>query len=87
MNMDTAAEVLLIIVSSVLALFLILLSIAAIYTIRTLKTINKMADRAEEVASRVESAADALRNTATAVPLVKVISNLLSWSNRRKKGK
>lgn len=75
--MDTAAEVLLIIVSSVLSVFLVLLSIALIYFIRLLK-------KADEVANSVESAATAVRRSASAAPFVKLINNIISRPRDRK---
>ncbi len=67
--MDTTAEVLLIIVSSVLAVFLVVLSIALIFIIRFLK-------RADDVANSVESAADAVKKSAAAMPLVRLLTNI-----------
>ncbi|HSX18011.1 MAG TPA: hypothetical protein VLE51_01485 [Candidatus Saccharimonadales bacterium] len=73
--METAAEILLIIVSSVLAVFLILLSIALIFFIRFLR-------RADHVANSVESAATAVRRSASAMPLIRLVTNIIS----RKRG-
>lgn len=73
--MDSAAQVLLIIVSAVLALFLIILGITLIYLIRVLK-------RAEQVASSMESAATAVKRGVAAAPFIKIISKLVS----RKRG-
>lgn len=75
--METAAEVLLIIVSSILAVFLVLLCITLISFIRFLR-------RADQMANQVESAADAIRRSATAVPFVKLITNVISRANGRK---
>lgn len=69
--MDSASQVLLIIVSSVLAVFLILSGVAVIYVIRVLK-------RAEQMADSVESAANAVKRGATAAPFIKIISKLVS---------
>ena len=77
--MDTAAETLLIIVSSVLSVFLILLSIALIYFIRLLK-------KADHVANTVESAASAVKQSATtAAPLTKLFASLFSKQREGRK--
>ena len=76
--MDTAAEVLLIIVSSVLAVFLILLSITLIYFIRFLR-------RADRVADSVESAATAVKRSASAMPFARLLSDIIM--GKRRKGK
>ncbi|OGL35059.1 hypothetical protein A3F65_01820 [Candidatus Saccharibacteria bacterium RIFCSPHIGHO2_12_FULL_47_16b] len=75
--MDTAAEVLLIIVSSVLAVFLIVFTIALIYIIRLMR-------RAEQVADSMESAASAVRKGAAVMPFIRLISAIV---NRKRKGK
>ncbi|KKU19895.1 MAG: hypothetical protein UX30_C0006G0025 [Candidatus Saccharibacteria bacterium GW2011_GWA2_46_10] len=75
--MDTAAEVLLIIVSSVLAVFLIIAAFALIYAIRLMR-------RADQVADSVESAASAVRKGAAAMPFIRLISAIV---NRRGRGK
>jgi hypothetical protein len=69
--MDTAAETLLIIVSSVLSVFLVLLSIALIYLIRFLK-------KADEVAESVESAATAVKRSASAMPFIRLLTSIFS---------
>lgn len=83
--METAAETLLIIVSSTLAIFLVILCITAIYVIRVVKKVNLMADRAEHIASNVENAADAVKNTAAAMPLVRLIAKVVSVAQKRSK--
>jgi len=75
--MDTAAEVLLIIVSTVLSVFLIIFSIALIYLIRLLK-------KADDVANSVESAATAVKRSASAMPFVKLLTNIISRPRNRK---
>ncbi len=74
--MDTAAETLLIIVSSVVSVFLILLSVALIYLIKFLR-------RADHVADSVESAADAIKKGAYAMPFVRGLAKLKSKRGRR----
>lgn len=69
--MDTAAEVLLIIVSASLAVFLIIFSVALIYLIRVFK-------RAAKVADSVESAADVVKKGVAAMPLINLVGKLIS---------
>jgi len=73
--MDAAAEVLLIIVSATLAVFLIIFSIALIFLIRVFR-------RAADVAESVESAATAVKRGVTAAPFIRIITKLVS----KKKG-
>ena len=83
--MESAAETLLIIVSSVLTVFLIILCVTAIYVIRVLKRVNQMTDRAQHMASSVETAAEAVKNTAAAMPLVRLITKVVLLSQKRSK--
>lgn len=46
-----------------------------------------MADRAEHLASSVENAAEAVKNTAVAMPLVRLIEKVLSLSQNKAKKK
>ena len=75
-GMDAAAEVLLIIVSATLAVFLIILSVTLIYLMRVLK-------RTAEVADSVESAASAVKKGVTAMPVINLVSKIIS---RKKRG-
>lgn len=76
--MATAAEILVIIVSSVLAVFLILLSVSLLYFIKFLR-------KADNVADSVESAATAVRRSASAMPLVRLLTNLFKIRKDKKK--
>lgn len=77
--MEDTALILLIVVSATLSVFLILLGTVAIYALKMLR-------RAERVADSVESAASAVRRGATAMPFVKLITNVVSRTHNRKKG-
>ncbi|HZP55718.1 MAG TPA: hypothetical protein VFB03_03040 [Candidatus Saccharimonadales bacterium] len=75
--MDTAAETLLIVVSSALTVFLIVFTIALMYVIRLLK-------KADEVAGSVESAATAVKQSAKAMPFVSLITNIVKLARRKR---
>lgn len=77
--METAAETLLIIVSAVLAVFLIIFSVALIYLIRVFK-------RAAEVADSVESAASAVKKGVAAMPVINLVSKIISRKRGSKNG-
>jgi hypothetical protein len=85
--MDNAAEVLLIIVSSVLSIFLVVLIIAGIYFIKVLKEVDRLATKAEYAVDRVESAAVAVGRTMSPIAAYKLIRGILlpESNNRRKK--
>jgi cytoskeletal protein RodZ len=85
--MDTAAEVLLIIVSSVLSIFLVVLIIAGVWFIKVLKQTRKLMEHAENVADSVEAAASAFERTATPLSVLKIISGIIGQASRQKKRK
>ena len=85
--MDSAAQVLLIIVSAVLSVFLILLALAAIYMIQVLRRVREIVERAENVAGTMEAAARTFEKTAGPIAIIKLISNIVSAVSGRKKGK
>lgn len=76
--MNTTAEVLLIIVSATLAVFLVALSVALFYLISFLRDIKRISVRAESVASAMESAAHAFERTASPLAIIKLVSSVLS---------
>lgn len=85
--MNTASEVLLIIVSAILAIFLLVLIAAIIYVVKILRQVKRITDRAETVAGSVEAAATAFGRTAGPLAVLKIIAKLVKQSNKSRKGK
>ncbi len=75
--METAAQVLLIVVSVVLAIFLLLLSVALVFFIKFLR-------KADNVADSVGTAATAFRRSVSAMPFIRLISNIIARKSRGK---
>jgi hypothetical protein len=61
-----------------LAVFLILLSVLIIQVIRLLR-------RAEQVADNVDAAASAFRKGAAAVPIIKLVTTIITKAQKRKR--
>jgi hypothetical protein len=85
--MDTAAEVLLIIVSVVLSIFLIVGIIAGVYTIKILKQVRRITERAENVADSVEAAASTFEKSASPIAIIRIIGNIIEQTTRMRKRK
>jgi predicted secreted protein len=85
--MDTAAQWLLIIVSSVLSLFLIFMIIALVYFIKLIKEIRRLAEKADNVAGSVEAAAGAFERAASPLAVLKIIGNIIDQASKIRKGK
>ena len=69
--METTSEVLLIIVSSVLAIFLIIACVALLFLIKVFR-------KAAVVADSVESAATAVKRGVTAAPFIRLFTKMIS---------
>jgi uncharacterized protein YoxC len=85
--MDTAAEVLLIVVSSALTIFLIAFIVAIIYFIGILKQVKKITMQAEIAVDSIESAANTLKNTASPLAVIKLIGNIVNQASKMNKRK
>lgn len=88
--MDTVAEVLLIIVSATLSVFLVVLIIVGVYLISLIKQIRRIAEHAENVADSVESAASTFEKTASPLAVLKVIGSIVENAaklRRKKRGR
>ncbi len=83
--MDTAAQALLIIVSSVLSIFLIVGIVALVYLVKVLKQIRRITEKAENVAESVESAANTFERTASPLAILKVIGSIIDNASKMKK--
>lgn len=75
--MDTATHVLVVILSSFLALFILLGIIVAIQVIRLLTMIQRIAQKAESVIESAESVGAIFKNAAGPLAILKVITNMV----------
>lgn len=83
-----AAEILLIVVSTTLSVFLIVLIVALVYLIGILKQIKRITQRAENVADSVESAAQVFERSASPLALLKLVGEIIdkAYKIRKRKG-
>lgn len=85
--MDNATEILVIITSSVLVVFLLLAIAAVIQLMIVLGKIKRLAAKAEDVANAVESAADAFQNTVTPIRFGSLLGNFAKTFVKAKRRK
>ena len=86
--MEDTAFWLLIVVSSTLAVFLVLASIALIFFIKLLSSLRRISAKAENVAESVEAAAETFERSAKPMAVLKLVSNIAdSVAKFRKKEK
>jgi hypothetical protein len=87
--MDTAAEALLIVVSSALTIFLIVLIVAIIYLIGVLKQVKRITTQAESAVDSVQSAASAFERSASPLAVLKLVGKIVNEASKfnKKRGK
>lgn len=85
--MDTASQILLIIVSSVLTIFLIVGIVLLVAVIRLIKGVRRVADKAESLVTSAEAATEMLRKTAGPIALGRFLSNISEVVLRQHKKK
>lgn len=85
--MNTAEQIILLILAVTLATFLILSIIIAIKTIQILKHIKLIIEKAENIADKAEAVSEFFQNTAGPVAIVRLISNIFHVNNEGKKSK
>jgi hypothetical protein len=84
---DSAAETLLIIVSATLSVFLVVAIITMILFIRLIKKLRIIAERADNVAQSVESAAESFEKRASSMAVLSMIANIVDKASKVKRGK
>lgn len=82
MSTDLALKILVIILSTFLALFLILAIAALVKVIQLLKTLKRIAAKAEMVADRAEAASALFEKTAGPMAVGKFIANIVNLVKR-----
>jgi predicted PurR-regulated permease PerM len=87
--MDTTAEVLLIVVSSALTVFLIVLVVAIVYVIKILNQVKRITEQAENAVDSVQSAAAAFERSASPLAVLKLVGKIVSQASKynKKRGK
>jgi hypothetical protein len=83
--METAALVLLIIVSSVLAIFLVVLIVVAVYFVRVLQEVRRITSRAENVVGSVEAAAMAVGRSVSPLAVFRLIGGIVNHGSKSRK--
>jgi ABC-type multidrug transport system fused ATPase/permease subunit len=89
MSMETASWILLIVVSSALTVFLIVLIVAITYFIGILKQVKRISAQAESAVESVQSAAETLQRSASPLAVLKLIGNIVNQASKfnKKRGK
>jgi hypothetical protein len=85
--MDTATQILVIIVSSLLSLMLLLAIVLIVVVLRFVARVRRIVEKAEHVIDNAESAATMFTRAAGPIGLLKTIANIIDSVNKHRKGK
>ena len=85
--MDSAAEALLIVVSSTLTVFLIVAIIVGIYLIKILDHVKHITEKAEKIADKAEHVSDFVQKSAGSAAVGKMIANIINSVRQGKSSK
>lgn len=84
--MSTTDTVLLFILVVLLGLFFILSSVAVVLVIKILKSVHRVATKAESVVDSVETAADVLKDASGKLAVFKLVKNIMDMVQHKNKG-
>lgn len=84
MNVNTSEHILVILLSIALALLLVLAIIIAVYAIRLLKAVNRLAEKAEHVAQKAEGIGSLLSKVTTSTAAFRVIKSVFDIAAKHK---
>jgi hypothetical protein len=82
--MANAETILVIILSTTLAIFLVLGIIALVKINHILDHVNKITEKAEKLADQAEHVGDFLKNTTTSAAITKIVASAISGFKRTK---
>lgn len=82
MDLSTAQQILVVILSSALALFLILGIVAVIFVIRLVQTLRMIADKAEHIVQSAEAVGDAFKRAAGPLGVFRFVRNIADMVSR-----
>lgn len=81
--MNTAEQILVVFLSTALAIFLVVAIIAAVYAVRLLKTINRVAEKAEGLVDSAEAVGDMVKQTVGALSLTKMVRGIVNFVHHK----
>lgn len=77
MDMNTAEQVLVVILATMLAIFLFVSILAVIKFVQILQHIKRLTEKAEQIADKAESVTEFFQATAGPAAIAKIVANIL----------
>ena len=87
MVMNTAEQILVVILASALAVFLVLAIIIAVQVIRLMKVLNRVANKAQEVVDSAEKTAELVRGAVGQLSVMRFVQNVVDMVQKKAKKK
>jgi hypothetical protein len=87
MDLSTAQQILVVILSCALALFLVLGIVTAVLLIRLVQTLRMIAGKAEHLVTTAEAVGDAFKKAAGPVGVLKFVRNIADMVSQHKHNK
>lgn len=84
--MNTTFDVLVIVLSSLLGIFLIIAIVAAVLVLRLVKSLRAVAARGEHLVNSAEELGETLRRNAGAVGMIRMMMKFMNTVNKAKRG-
>jgi len=83
--MNTAEQIILLILAVTLAIFLVLAIYLAVQIIKLVKVINQTANKAQHLIDSAETAAETVKNAAGQLSVLKFVHSVVDMVNKKKK--
>jgi len=83
MLMNTAEQILVVVLAAALAVFLVLAIVIAIQVIRLMKVLNNVATKAQEVVDSAEKTAELVRGAVGQLSLIRFVQNVVDMVQKR----
>jgi uncharacterized membrane protein (UPF0182 family) len=85
MLMNTAEQILVVILASALAVFLTLAIVIAVQVIRLMKTLNRISERAEQFVDSAEKTAEAVKSAVGQLSVMRFMQNIVEMVHKKSK--
>lgn len=81
--MTTAEQILVVFLSTALAVFLVIAIVAAVQAVKLLKTMRRIADKAESFVNSAEAVGQMVGQTVGAVSISKIMKGIINFAHKK----
>ncbi len=84
LQLSTTDSTVLLVIAILIGIFFLVSTIAVIFVVRILASLNRVLDKAESVVSSVEAAAEVLKDASGKTAILKLIKNIFDLTQHKK---